>query len=188
MRNFRRTLLAEKTDCLAGDGSSISPLADHLLAQVEMIARRMYRLGETPEYEPDPRTCLAAEAAATGRTALEVIYLLMCWGCDRATGRMPIERPVKMQAYDTARYMGFGDRGEIAVGQRADINVIDLSALRLGRPELHADLPGGGRRLMPRAWGYRATICAGEVVVDHGRVTHARPGRLARGGQAAVAG
>ncbi len=243
---FRRTLLAEKTDRLAGDGSSISPLADHLLAQVEMIARRMYRLGETPEYEPDPHTCLAAEAAATGRTALEVIYdalleddgrallyfplynftganlevvremlahplalpglsdggahvgticdasfptyLLMHWGRDRAAGRMPIERLVKMQAYDTARYMGFGDRGEIAVGQRADVNVIDLPALRLGRPELHADLPGGGRRLMQRAWGYRATICAGRLVVDDGRVTDARPGRLVRGGQAAVAG
>ncbi len=238
---FRRTLLAEKTDRVAGDGSSIPPLADHLLAQVEMIAKRMYRLGENPNYEPDPRTCLAADAAASGRTALEVIYdalleddgrallyfplynftgvnlevvremlehplalcglsdggahvgticdasfptyLLMHWGRDRPTGRMPIERLVKMQAFDTARYVGFTDRGAVLPGQRADLNVIDLEALRLDQPKLVADLPGGGRRLMQGAKGYRATIVAGQLVVDDGRVTDARPGRLVRAGR-----
>lgn len=238
---FRRRLLGEQPDRVAGDGSSIPPLADHLLAQVEMIARRMYRLGETPNYEPDPRTCLAADAAATGRTALEVIYdalleddghallyfplynftgvnlevvremlehplalpglsdggahvgticdasfptyLLMHWGRDRAQGRMPIERLVKMQTLDTSRYVGFGDRGAIAVGQRGDVNVIDLQGLRLPAPKLVADLPGGGKRLMQGATGYRATIVAGQVVVEGGRLTDARPGRLVRAGR-----
>lgn len=239
---FRAKLLAETTDRVAGDGSSIPPLADHLLARVDMISRRMYRLGERPEYEPDPRTCLAAEAAATGRTALEVIYdalleddgrallyfplynftgvnlevvremlghplalpglsdggahvgticdasfptyLLMHWGRDRANGRIPIERLVQMQAFDTARYVGFADRGAIAVGQRADVNVIDLERLGLTRPTLVHDLPAGGRRLMQHAVGYRATIVAGQVVVQDGRLTEARPGRLVRAGRA----
>jgi N-acyl-D-aspartate/D-glutamate deacylase len=238
---FRARLLAETTDRVAGDGSSIPPLADHLLARVDMISRRMYRLGERPEYEPDPRTCLAAEAAATGRTALEVIYdalleddgrallyfplynftgvnlevvremlghplalpglsdggahvgticdasfptyLLMHWGRDRANGRIPIERLVQMQAFDTARYVGFADRGAIAVGQRADVNVIDLERLGLTRPTLVHDLPAGGRRLMQHAVGYRATIVAGQVVVQDGRLTDARPGRLVRAGR-----
>ncbi|MBK8234784.1 MAG: amidohydrolase family protein [Deltaproteobacteria bacterium] len=239
---FRARLLGETTDRVAGDGSSIPPLADHLLARIDMISRRMYRLGERPEYEPDPRTCLAAEAAATGRTALEVIYdalleddgrallyfplynftgvdlevvhemlthplalpglsdggahvgticdasfptyLLMHWGRDRARGRLPLERLVQMQAFDTARYVGFTDRGAIAVGQRADLNVIDLERLALTRPTLVHDLPAGGRRLMQHAVGYRATIVAGEVVVQDGQLTAARPGRLVRAGRA----
>ncbi len=71
---LRARMLAEKTDKVAGDGSSLPPLADILLAQVDTIAKRLYRLGERPDYEPDPRTCLWAEAQATGRTTLEMLY------------------------------------------------------------------------------------------------------------------
>lgn len=71
---FRATLLAEKTDKVSGDGSSLPPLADILLAQIDMVSKRLYRLGEQPDYEPDPRTCLWAEAQATGRNTLEVLY------------------------------------------------------------------------------------------------------------------
>ena len=111
-------------------------------------------------------------------------YLLMHWGRDRPRGRLPIERLVQMQAFDTARYVGFTDRGAIAVGQRADLNVIDLERLALTRPTLVHDLPAGGRRLMQHAVGYRATIVAGEVVVQDGQLTAARPGRLVRAGRA----
>jgi len=72
--SLKARILSEKTDKVAGDGSSIPPLADHLLAQLDMIAKRLYRLGEEPDYEPDPRTCLWAEAQANGRGTLEVLY------------------------------------------------------------------------------------------------------------------
>jgi N-acyl-D-aspartate/D-glutamate deacylase len=107
-------------------------------------------------------------------------FMLTHWARDRARGRLPLERVVKMLAHDTARYMGFDDRGTVAVGQKGDLNVIDFDRLRLTRPSLVADLPAGGKRLVQRAEGYLATIVAGEVVVDRGSLTGARPGRLVR--------
>lgn len=71
---FRARLLGETTDRVAGDGSPIPPLADQLLAQVELLGKRIYRLGRTPDYEPDPSTCLWAQAQASGRSVLETIY------------------------------------------------------------------------------------------------------------------
>ncbi len=71
---LRARMLSETTDKVAGDGSSLPPLADILLAQLDRLSKRLYRLGERPDYEPDPRTCLWAEAQATGQTVLEVIY------------------------------------------------------------------------------------------------------------------
>ena len=67
------------------------------------------------------------------------------------------------------------------MGKKGDLNVIDLERLRLGRPEMVYDLPGGARRLLQRAEGYVATIVSGEVVMENGRETGARPGRLVRG-------
>jgi N-acyl-D-aspartate/D-glutamate deacylase len=72
---LRARMLAETTDKVAGDGSALPPLADILLARLELLAKRIYRLSsDRPEYEPDPRTCLWAQAQATGRTTLEVLY------------------------------------------------------------------------------------------------------------------
>ncbi|MEO7091793.1 MAG: amidohydrolase family protein [Polyangiales bacterium] len=107
-------------------------------------------------------------------------FMLSHWARDRARGKLPLERVVKMLAHDTARYMGFSDRGTIAVGQKADLNIIDFERLRLTRPALVADLPAGGKRLLQRAEGYLATLVNGEVVVDRGTLTGARPGRLVR--------
>lgn len=113
-------------------------------------------------------------------------FFLTHWTRDRERGRMPIERVVAMLSGDTARYVGLADRGELAVGRRADINVIDMNALRLTRPRMVHDLPGGGRRLLQDAIGYRATIVRGRVVVDEGKLTAERPGRLARIGRRAT--
>jgi N-acyl-D-aspartate/D-glutamate deacylase len=110
-------------------------------------------------------------------------YFLTHWTRDRASGRMPIERVVKMLSGDNARYIGLADRGEIAVGRRADLNVIDMEKLRLTRPRMVHDLPAGGRRLLQDAIGYRATIVRGAVVVDNGAMTNERPGRLVRVGR-----
>lgn len=107
-------------------------------------------------------------------------FLLQHWGRDRAKGRLPIARLVQMQSADTARFIGLSDRGRIAPGLRADLNIIDLAALRLRPPHLIRDLPAGGKRLMQHAEGYRATLVAGQVIVEGGDLTGVRPGQLVR--------
>ncbi|GMV16948.1 MAG: amidohydrolase family protein [Polyangiaceae bacterium] len=106
-------------------------------------------------------------------------FLLTHWARDRQSDRLPLERVVQMLGRDTARYVGLSDRGEIALGQRADLNVIDFDRLGLARPEMVFDLPAGGRRLVQRAEGYLATLVAGEIVLEADRLTGARPGKLA---------
>ncbi len=238
---FKARLLTERSDRVAGDGSAIPPLADHLLARIEMVALRLFRLGARPEYEPRVEQSLYAEAQASGRPALDVVYdvllehdgrellyfplynytefsldnvramlthplalvglsdggahvgtvcdasyatfALMHWARDRAEGRIPVERLVRMLSRDTARFIGLRDRGEVAVGQRADLNVIDHARLALHRPRMAQDLPAGGRRLVQDATGYRATVVAGQVIVEGDRMTDARPGALVRMGR-----
>jgi N-acyl-D-amino-acid deacylase len=111
-------------------------------------------------------------------------YMLTHWVRDRSRGaRLPVELVVRKMTSDTASLYGLGDRGVLAPGYRADVNVIDLDGLVLHRPEMIYDLPGGARRLMQTADGYDATIVAGEVVMRAGVDTGARPGRLVRGAQ-----
>jgi len=112
-------------------------------------------------------------------------YLLTHWARDRARGRIPLPRAIRAMTRDTAQLVGLNDRGVIAVGYRADINVIDHDHLRLHAPEVVFDLPAGGRRLMQSADGYRLTMLAGEVVSRDGTATGALPGRLVRGAQSA---
>ena len=85
-----------------------------------------------------------------------------------------------LQTGRTASVYGFTDRGTIESGKRADLNLIDLDAMRLHAPEMVNDLPAGGRRLVQRVDGYRATVVAGEVTFEDGEATGARPGRLVR--------
>ena len=101
---------------------------------------------------------------------------------DRARGeRLPLATAVKKMTSDTARLYGLGDRGVLAPGYKADLNLIDLDGLSLRLPELVFDLPGGARRLVQKADGYVATVVSGEVTLEHGEDTGARPGRLVRG-------
>lgn len=234
---FKAQLLTEKNEPLSGDGSAIPPLADHLLARIDMIALRLFRLGEQPNYEPDPNTCLYVEGRKSGRGTLDVIYdalleqdgrallyfplynfiernlnqvhemlqhplalpglsdggahvgtvcdasfptfMLTHWARDRKDG-IPLEKVIKMQCHDTSRFIGLRDRGMVALGQRADLNVIDHARLSLDHPRIQADLPAGGRRLMQGAQGYIATLVRGEIIAREGKLTGARPGRLAR--------
>ena len=238
---FKAQLLKEKSEPLAGDGTAIPPLADYFLANLDMVAMRLFRLGEKPDYEPEVKDCFAAEAMRRDEPVLSVIYdalledegkallyfplynytgmnldvvhemlthplaipglsdggahvgticdasfptfLLQHWGRDREKGRIPLEKLVKLQAYDTARFIGLEDRGAIAPGQRADLNVIDVDALALQRPVMQQDLPAGGQRLMQYAKGYAYTFVQGEVVAEGGKLTGARPGRLVRAGR-----
>ncbi len=108
-------------------------------------------------------------------------YLLTHWTRDRSRGpQIAIEDAVRLQTSVTAEVAGFTDRGTIAVGQRADLNVIDMDNLTLGFPHAADDLPAGGRRLLQEATGYVATVVAGEVTRRNGVDTGARPGRLVR--------
>jgi N-acyl-D-aspartate/D-glutamate deacylase len=109
--------------------------------------------------------------------------LLQWWGRDRPSGRLPIELLVHKQTRATAETVGLLDRGLLAPGYRADLNVIDFDRLRLRAPEIHHDLPAGGRRLLQRAEGYRHTFVGGVEIRRDGESTGARPGRLIRGAQ-----
>jgi N-acyl-D-aspartate/D-glutamate deacylase len=115
-------------------------------------------------------------------------YLLTHWvtHADPAK-RLELPRAVRMLASDTARAVGFEDRGRIAAGMKADLNVIDLERLRLHAPRPVYDLPAGGRRLVQDAAGYDVTIVSGQVTYRAGQHTGALPGRLVRGAQAAPA-
>lgn len=238
---LKAKMIAEKSEPVAGDGSQLPPLADFFLENLDMVAMRLFRLGEEPNYEPSVQESFAAEAMRREEPVLSVIYdamleddgeallyfpvynysgmnldavhemlthplaipglsdggahvgticdasfptfLLTHWGRDRDRDRIALEKLVKMQAYDTARYIGLTDRGAVAPGQRADLNIIDFDRLKLRRPEMRKDLPAGGRRLMQLADGYIATLVAGQVIARDGELTDARPGRLVRAGR-----
>jgi len=235
---LKARMIVETSEPVAGDGSAIPPLADFFLANLDMVAMRLFRLGEKPNYEPHVRTCFAAEALNKNEPVLSVIYdalleqngeallyfplynytgmnldvvhemlthplalpglsdggahvgtvcdasfptfLMTHWARDRDGARLSLEQVIKMQAHDTARFIGLRDRGTIAVGQKADVNVIDLDQLELLHPHMQRDLPGGSQRLMQRANGYVATLVGGEVIARDGGLTGARPGRLVR--------
>lgn len=235
---FKARLLSEKSDAVAGDGSPIPPLADKLLARIDVVAMRLFRLGEDPRYEPTIEDSIYGEAQARHVPALEAVYdallesdghellyfpifnytefsldnvhtmlthplalpglsdggahvgtvcdasfstfMMTHWARDRQRGRIPLERVIQMMAADTSDFIGLRDRGRVLPGLRADLNVIDFDRLRLSRPHLVHDLPAGGKRLMQEAHGYRATFVAGQAIVENGKLTGARPGRVAR--------
>jgi N-acyl-D-aspartate/D-glutamate deacylase len=109
---------------------------------------------------------------------------LTLWTRDRTRGpKLPIEQMVHLQTQRTAAALGLFDRGVIASGYRADLNVIDYDRLALDAPQVVYDLPAGGRRLIQRARGYEATLVAGEITYRAGEPTGALPGRLVRGAQ-----
>ena len=111
-------------------------------------------------------------------------YMLTHWVRDRSRGpRLPLEQVVRMQTHDTARLYGLNDRGVLAPGMKADVNVIDMDKLRILPPEMVFDLPAEGRRMIQRSEGYRATIVSGVVTFEHGEATGEMPGRLIRGPQ-----
>jgi N-acyl-D-aspartate/D-glutamate deacylase len=111
-------------------------------------------------------------------------YLLTHWARDRRRGeKIAVEEVVRRQTSATASAIGLHDRGVIAPGYRADVNIVDFDDLRLHPPELAHDLPGGSKRLLQRASGYRHTFVAGSEVFADGEWTGATPGTLVRGPQ-----
>lgn len=114
-------------------------------------------------------------------------FALSYWGRDRSHGRLSVPDLVHRLSRATALTMGLEDRGLLAPGYKADINVIDFDRLSLHAPEITYDLPGKGKRLVQRAEGYVATIVSGVPVYREGEATGALPGRLVRGQQVAPA-
>ena len=113
---------------------------------------------------------------------------LTLWARDRTRGpRLPLEHMIRLQTRATAETVGLLDRGLVAPGLRADLNVIDFDRLAVEPPTVGYDLPAGGRRLLQRARGYVATLVAGQVTYRDGEPTGALPGRLVRGAQDAPA-
>ena len=109
--------------------------------------------------------------------------LLTHWTRDRSGPKVDLPWAIKALSADTADLVGLTDRGRLAVGKKADINIIDHGALRLHRPRILFDLPGGGRRMVQDAEGFVATVVNGEIISRDGQPTGAKPGRLVRRGR-----
>jgi N-acyl-D-amino-acid deacylase len=113
-------------------------------------------------------------------------YLISHWVRDRTRGpKLSLPWAVRKMTRDTAELYGLNDRGVLARGKKADLNVIDFDALQLEAPVMVHDLPASGRRFIQRARGYDATIASGVVTMRNGEHTGALPGRLLRGAQSA---
>ena len=112
-------------------------------------------------------------------------FMLTYWVRDRRAGRLPLERTIHYLSRKPAEAVGLLDRGLIAVGMKADINVVDVANMVLHAPEVRDDLPAGGRRLDQRATGYAATIVSGKVIRRDDHPTDILPGRVVRGAQPA---
>ena len=111
-------------------------------------------------------------------------FMLTHWTRDRTRGpKLPLEHIVHRQTAQTAAMYGLSDRGVIAPGMRADLNLIDYDHLSFESPRMAFDLPAGGRRLVQKASGYIGTWVAGVQTVDHDQFTGATPGRLLRAGR-----
>jgi N-acyl-D-aspartate/D-glutamate deacylase len=208
------------------------------LTRMSRRFNQMYALGETPNYEPDPKNSVVEMARRKGASPEEVAYdilmerdgrgmiliaianytfgslehlrdilvnkdvvvalgdggahyglicdasyptfMLAHWGRDRTQGLLPLSELVRSLTSRPAALAGFADRGQLTVGRKADINVIDMERLHLDQPRILTDLPGGGKRLDQTASGYQCTIVNGKVIHNDGVATGELPGRLIR--------
>ena len=114
-------------------------------------------------------------------------FMLQHWVRDRDGFRLSLSEAIKRQCADTAKVYGLDDRGILAPGYLADINVIELDKIGMSRPWVATDLPAGGKRLLQSATGYKATFKSGVMTFDNGQHSGATPGGLIRGPQASPA-
>ena len=144
-----------------------------------------YNFLEDPLHSDDCVNSLSDGGAHCGTIcdAAASTYMLQYWVRDRQGRRLSLEYAVQRQCRDTARLYGLDDRGVIEPGYLADLNIIDLGAIKLGDPWVASDLPAGGKRLLQRAEGYVATIKSGEVTFKDGVMQGPTPGGLIRGPQ-----
>ena len=159
-----------------GDGSNLVyfPIFNYNQGNLDTVAAMLQH----------PRALLAlSDAGAHVGTVCDAsfsTFMLTHWV---AGGHMKLEQAVQMLTQRNAAYLGLADRGRIAVGLRADLNLIDPHLLALPKPQLLRDLPAGGKRLVQTACGYLATWVAGQAVQQGDVVSDARPGGLIRAGK-----
>ena len=110
-------------------------------------------------------------------------FMLQHWVRDRKKARISLQNAIKRQCRDTAMLYGMSDRGLLQPGYLADVNVIDMDALKLGKPWLAFDLPAGGKRLLQKADGYVATVKSGQITFRDGIMQGPTPGTVIRGPQ-----
>jgi N-acyl-D-aspartate/D-glutamate deacylase len=108
-------------------------------------------------------------------------FVLSYWVRERVRGTLSLETAIRVLTSEPARLFGLHDRGVVAPGHRADLNVLDAGAVGPQPVEILHDLPTGAKRIVQRADGFAATVVAGEVVQRAGEDTGARPGRVVRG-------
>ncbi|MPY91549.1 MAG: amidohydrolase family protein [Acidimicrobiia bacterium] len=163
---------------LERDGKALIffPLADFAYGTLDATWERLQHEGTVNSLSDGGAHCRVICDASTPT------FMLSYWARDRSRGpKLPIEHVIKRQTSDTAAVYRLFDRGVIAPGYRADLNVIDFDRLSIEAPHMVHDLPAEGPRLLQRAEGYTATVCAGEVTWRDGEATGALPGRLLRG-------
>jgi len=196
---FKAQLLSETPIMLSGDDSPVPPLVDMMIATFPKLAEKIFPMNRhkgSVDYEPSSEASIAmrhpkalpglSDGGAHVGTICDAsfpTYLLAHWTRDRLARGKPgitLPRAVQMLTADAADYLGLSDRGRIAVGQKADLNIIDYKALSLGVPVMVKDLPAGGQRLLQPVTGYKAVIVSGEAVVKDDKLTAARPGKLVR--------
>ena len=107
------------------------------------------------------------------------LYVLCKWVKEKA--QLKLEQGIHMLTRQPAELYSLNDRGILAVGMKADINIIDFENLKLHTPHIAHDLPAGGKRFLQNADGIKATIVSGEVIYADGEPTGALPGKLIRG-------
>ena len=166
---------------LEGDGKTIlyRPLSNYSYGNLDTVADMMQH--------PNSLVGLGDGGAHVGvlTDASAITYMLTHWTRDRERGaKLSLPWAIKRLTRDNATAIGLNDRGLLAVGKKADINVIDHGNLKICAPEVLYDLPGGGKRMVQRTEGYDATIVAGQIVYRNGEATNALPGRLVRGARA----
>ncbi len=170
-------VLAEDGGGGPGTGMLYFPLFNYAYGDLELT--------KTLQTHPNTRMGLSDGGAHCGAVCDGGMptFMVSYWTRDRTagTGTLPLEFVVRRQTRETAEFYGLRDRGLLAPGMRADVNVIDYDALGADQPQIVHDLPSGARRLLQRAHGYRYTICGGEITVEDDQFTGALPGRLLRG-------
>ena len=162
----------------AGDGQSLLlfPFENYHAGNLDAIREMLV---------DDHTICGLGDGGAHVATICDASYptfLLSHWGRDRTRGPgIDLERLVRKQSADTAAAYGLLDRGVVAPGYKADLNIVDFDRLTVTPPRVVHDLPAGGRRLIQRSLGYDHTFVSGVEVSCGGEPTGERPGRLLRG-------
>ncbi len=160
-----------------GKGFIYLPLLNYMDGNLDFL--------ETLQQSDDTVNSLSDGGAHCGTIcdAASPTFMLEYWVKNRKRGTLSIEHAIKRQCLDTSRLYGLNDRGVLKPGYLADVNVIDMERIKLGKPWLAFDLPAGGKRLLQKADGYDYTIKSGQVTFKGGVVTDKRPGGLIRGPQ-----